>query len=80
MLARNNSEIPNFRAKAPLDSDAYASRVARVTADTVDAMPAEFRRLVNDYGYIDVYRAWKRGMHPDEIERRARASGGFFAL
>lgn len=34
---------------------------------TVDKLPDEWRRLVNEYGYIETYKAWKRGMSPAEF-------------
>ena len=73
MRARNNSATAGFAPKADLDTpDARPSMAA------IDAMPQAYRELVNEYGYIDVYRAWKRGYSPQAIRERAR--DGVFSL
>lgn len=78
MRARNNSESEGYRAKADLESPEYGEKVARPVMDAIDAMHPAYRELVNDYGYIDVYRAWRRGMPPEVIRDRAR--DGVFRL
>lgn len=79
MRALNNSEIPGFTAKrADLGSEEYTDRVASPVMDAIDRMPQAYRVLVNEYGYVDVYRAWKRGLSPSQI--RQRAAGGMFSL
>lgn len=78
MIHRTNTHAPGFAPKASPDSADYREKVAVPVMAAVDAMPAEYRALVNDYGYIEVYRAWRRRTPPDEIIRRATA--GAFAL
>jgi hypothetical protein len=74
MRALNNSEVPGFTAKrADLASEEYTERVASPVMDAVDHMPRSYRELVNEYGYVDVYRAWKRGWSPAMIRDRANA-------
>jgi hypothetical protein len=73
MRALNNSEVPGFTAKrAELGSEAYSERVASPVMDAVDHMPKAYRELVNEFGYVDVYRAWKRGLTPAMIRDRSR--------
>lgn len=78
MRARSNSEAAGYQAKVDLESPEYGERVARPTMAAIEAMPPVWRALVNDYGYIDVYRAWRRGMPPEVIRDRAR--DGVFRL
>ena len=78
MRARNNSATAGFAPKADLDTPEYAERVARPSMAAIDAMPQAYRELVNEYGYIDVYRAWKRGYSPQTI--RERTQDGVFSL
>lgn len=79
MRALNNSEVPGFKAKrADLGSEEYSQRVASPVMDAVDRMPFAYRQLVHDLGYVDVYRAWKRGWTPSQI--RSRAADGTFHL
>jgi hypothetical protein len=79
MRCLNNSEVAGFTAKAAdLASPQYTERVAAPVMQAVDAMPKPFRELVNYYGYVDVYRAWRKGWSPDRI--RAAAVNGAFRL
>lgn len=79
MRALNNSEVPGFTAKrAELASEEYSQRVAAPVMDAVDHMPLAYRNLVNEFGYVDVYRAWKRGLTPNQIRQHAR--NGAFCL
>lgn len=79
MLARNNSEVPGFTAKrAEIGSEEYTARVAAPVMDAIDHMPKAYRELVNEFGYVDVYRAWRRGLTPTMI--RDRAHDGTFRL
>ena len=74
MRALNNSEVPGFTAKcADLASEEYTERVAGPVVGAIDHMPRAYRELVNEYGYVDVYRAWKRGWTPEMIISRATA-------
>lgn len=79
MRALSNSAIGSFVAKDVPESDLYAERTAAPVMEAIDAMPAEYRALVNEFGYIDVYRAWRRGMSPAHIRSYAEATG-FFQL
>ena len=79
MRALNNSEVPGFTAKrAEFGSEEYSERVASPVMNAVDQMPAAYRELVHELGYVDVYRAWKRGWTPAQI--RSRAADGTFHL
>jgi hypothetical protein len=79
MRALNNSTIAGFAPRATdHSSPEYAERVAQPTMSAIDAMPREYRALVNEFGYIDVYRAWRRGITPESI--RQRAKDGIFSL
>jgi len=69
----NNSNVPGFTAKAvDIASPEYTERVAGPVMNAVDTMPRAYRELVNEYGYVDVYRAWRKGMSPQAIKDRSR--------
>lgn len=72
MIARNNTQVGNFVPKPFADSEDYKAKIATVTMEAIDAMPRRYRDLVNQFGYVDVYRAWKRGWSPEYIRQRAR--------
>ncbi len=77
MRARNNTATAGFAPRASdLGSPEYAEKVAQPTMDAIDRMPAEYRALVNEFGYIDVYR--KRGWSPATI--RSSVKDGTFHL
>lgn len=77
MRCLNNSEVPGYTAKrADVASPEYTERVASRVMDAIDRMPKAYRELVNEYGYVDVYRAWKRGITPAQIKQRA-VNGSF---
>ena len=79
MRCLNNSNIPGFTQKAAdIASPEYTERVAGPVMQAVDTMPRAYRALVNEYGYVDVYRAWRRGLSPDAI--RSAARDGTFKL
>ena len=75
---RGDSETSDYVAHAQPGSDDYKRKVADVTMRAIDAMPAAYRRLVHEFGYVDIYRAWKRGWSPEKI--RSRAVNGVFKL
>lgn len=77
---RSNSDTAGHAAKSWSGPAEYQERVARPVMHAIDAMPKLYRDLVQDYGYVDVYRAWKRGISPDVIRARAEANGGRFVL
>lgn len=73
MLIRINTRYPPDKvplADPALTPNAYRERMAGPIMDTIDAMPAPYRALVNEIGYIEVYRAWRSGMMPSEIAAR----------
>ncbi len=78
MRPLNNSNVPGqFMAKAaPLGSEEYATKVAKPVMGAVDEMPKEYRELVQDLGYVDVYRAWRKGWSAQQI-RGAVVDGRF---
>jgi hypothetical protein len=81
MKCVNNSNTAAFSAKdARLGSDEYGPRVSVPMMAAIDGMPPAYRALVNEYGYVDVYRALKRGIKPAQIVRAAAANGGLFVL
>ncbi len=65
---------------APDDPQGYKAKVAEPTMAAIDAMPRAWRDLVHEFGYVDVYRAWKRNWTPERIRAKATASGGVFVL
>ena len=79
MRPLNNSAIPGKAAKAAdLGSEEYSAKVATPIMAAIDNLPKAYRELVNEFGYIDVYRAWRSGMTPEQIRRNA--CDGFFVL
>lgn len=79
MRCLNNSNTEAFRAKAAeLGSAEYTERVAGPVMSAIDAMPPAYRALVNEFGYVDVYLAWRKGVKPAAII--AAAKDGMFKL
>ena len=79
MRCLNNSNTEAFTQKAAdIASPEYTERVAGPVMQAIDTMPREYRALVNEYGYVDVYRAWRKGMTPTAI--KAHAKDGTFHL
>lgn len=76
MTRAADSNTAQYRAKAEPGSNDYVEKVARPIMDAVDDMPKEYRECVHDFGYVDVYRAWKRGWSVERI-REAGKSGRF---
>lgn len=85
-LVRNNSTIlgpTGFTQKDGLSPDHpdYKAKVAEPTMEAVDSMPAEWRlQAVANYGYVDVYRAWKRNWPLSRVKDQAERMGGRFVL
>ena len=75
-----DSNSDGYAAKVSPDQARYKETVAEPVMQAVDAMPLEYRALVHEFGYVDVYRAWRRAWSPDEIRTRAKALGGRFRL
>lgn len=74
----SDSSRPAFAAKAEPGTAEYKARVAEPTMGAVDSLPPAYRQLVHEFGYIDVYRAWRKGMAPTSIRSAALANGGVF--
>jgi|GEM_PF-6967540 len=79
-MRQTNSGAQGFTAKAAADDPAYKRSVAEPVMIAVDSMPKEYRQCVHDFGYVDVYRAWRRGLSPLEIRAKAESNGGVFTL
>lgn len=77
-MIKNDTQVSIFKPKAEPGTPEYKTNVAEPTMSAIDAMPRVYRDLVHEFGYIDVYRAWKRGWSVEKIRQRAR--GGVFAL
>ena len=70
MRPLNNSAVGSYRAKqSDLGTPEYVDRVAIPIMSAVDAMPREYRELVNEFGYIEVYNAWRARHTPSAIRR-----------
>ena len=80
MRTNSDSTTQAFVSKVTADDPTYRERVAIPTMRAIDAMPARFRLCVHEFGYVDVYRAWKRGWTPQRIRESAAANGGRFVL
>ncbi len=79
-MKATDSTVGGFTAKASADDPAYKASVAEPVMKAIDGMPKPYRLLVHEFGYIDVYRAWRRGLSPLEIREKAAANGGLFVL
>lgn len=78
---RNDSnQQSGYRAHLPADHPGYRERVAVPTMEAIDAMPQAYRLLVHEYGYVDVYRAWRRGWSAKYIRMLADDAGGRFVM
>lgn len=73
----SNSETGGYAAKVPADDPEYPERVAIPTMQAIDAMPSEYRALVHEFGYVDVYRAWRRGWSVEQIAGAVSDMGVF---
>jgi len=81
MRCVSNSNTAMATAKrAELASDEYTIRVAGPVMTAIDRMPPAWRALVNAYGYVDVYRAWRADWQPAQVRRTAEQNGGLFVL
>lgn len=76
----NDTSTAAFTQKVPSDHPDYKARVAEPTMAAIDDMPKPYRELVHDYGYVDVFRAWRRGRRPEMIRAQAEHNGGRFVL
>lgn len=69
MRRLNDSEGRAYRARVEPDDPDYAAMVAQPTMNAIVAMPKEYRECVHEFGYVDVYRAWKRGWSAERIRK-----------
>lgn len=76
MIYRSNSAPKTVSHKAVEGWSDYRAKVAEPTMAAVDKMPPAIRACANDFGYIGVYLAWRRGMTAPRI-RAAVANGTF---
>jgi hypothetical protein len=72
MIPRNNSATAGYAPRGDLGSEDYAEQTAKPTMDAIDHMPLGYRELVNELGYIPVYRAWRRGLSESAILAAAK--------
>lgn len=79
-MKTTDSTVSGFTPRAAADDPTYKQRVAEPVMNAVDAMPKAYRELVHEFGYIDVYRAWRKGVSPDFIRSMATQNGGVFSL
>lgn len=77
---RSDSAVEGYAPKADASDPQYVNRVAIPTMAAVDQMPPEWRELVHEYGYVDVYRAWRRGIELSAVRSVAEQNNGFFRL
>ena len=77
---RADSQTMGYTAHVPADDPRYRDAVAIPTMAAIDRMPAKYRAVLHQYGYVDVYRAWKRGWTVARIVERADRLGGRFEL
>lgn len=78
--AHDSDIAGRYLAKAQPGDEKYQDTVALPIMTAVDSMPAPFRALVHDFGYVDVYRAWRKGWTALTIRREAEKNGGVFSL
>lgn len=79
-VLRNNSAIAWFHQRGSADSETYRQETAVPTMRAVDALPPQIRAAVDEHGYVDVFRAWRRGWPVERIRAAALAHGGLFVL
>jgi hypothetical protein len=76
MAHQADTQAATHIAKAPPDDPTYQSKVAIPVMNAVDSMPAVWRALVHEFGYVDVYRAWRKRWTPRMV-RDAAIDGRF---
>lgn len=75
-----DSNASGYTAKAEPGTEAYKALVAEPMMRAVDEMPSEWRELVHEFGYVNVYRAWRRRHSPSSVRAYAKVHGGVFEL
>lgn len=79
-MSQHDSNTTAFSAKLSADDPRYKSVVAIPVMEAVDQMPREWRELVYEYGYVDVYRAWRCRWSAERVIAKAEANHGLFEL
>jgi hypothetical protein len=74
VISRRHSDSANgqFTAKAEPGTDAYRDRVAVPVMKAVDGLPEEWRALVHEFGYVEVYVAYVNGWTPEMVRNAAK--------
>ena len=79
MHHRINSYIPGtLQARVPPNSGEYKRLTAVPVMNAIDALPPEYRELVNEFDYIGVYLAWRSRTPPAVIRAQAAEAGGVY--
>lgn len=76
----NNEAQASHTVKLPPDHPSYRETVAVPIMQAVDSMPPPYRQAIHEFGYIDVYRAFRRGWQVTRIRDVAAQHGGRFVL
>ena len=66
-----NSNRPGHEQSVPAADGRYKERVAEPCMTAVLGLPASYRALVDEIGYIEGYLAWKRRVPVDVARARA---------
>lgn len=77
---RNDTEGSAYSAKVEPGHPDYKVKVAEPTMEAVDGLPAEWRAILREHGYVDVFRAFKRRWPPSRVKEQAERNGGLFVL
>lgn len=73
---QHNQNTATHTVKLAPDDPRYREVVAVPIMEAVDAMPAPIKRALWDLGYVEVYRAWRRGWSAERIRAAAARNGG----
>lgn len=76
-MRATDTQREGYTPKADADDPAYKRRVAEPVMQAVDSLPPSYRALVHEFGYVDVYRAWRRGWSVEQIRASASETGIF---
>ena len=79
-VVRADGEQGGYVAKVFPGGEAYKAMVAEPVMEAYDCLPVEYRLCVHDLGYVNVYRAWKRGWTVHKIRMNAIRNGGRLVL
>lgn len=78
MNRRTNTIATGYIQKMPADHPEYKAKVAEPTMQAIDGLPEEYRRLIHDYDYVDIYRAYLHKWPVELVKRAAAMNGGRF--